>query len=203
MNTPVKEFLQLCAAERWVGAPPRRSAWVVGILLSIFCLFSSSELVGAEGGKTGKQIQAEFKKMGNRKTRILVSAQKVYKPFNLDVYLKRYVTPFARELAKTNNDGIAINQGDGTKIRMLPVAAAWFELKTDAPEADAGLAYYELGGVSGAGFVMRAKGGKYLSITRSNVLNVISRDGRMGVEMLGVFLAFDRMEFDLPPDYKR
>jgi hypothetical protein len=85
---------------------------------------------------------------------------------------------------------------------MLPVAAAWFELKMVMPFSDAGLAYWSFGEHSGAVFVMRAAGGKYLSISKSKVLNVISIDGRLGVKLSDVFLAFDRIEFDLPPDYK-
>ena len=170
--------------------------------LIFLAVFTHSSALADDVSKTGEQIQDEFKKIGNRKTRILISKQGVYNPFKLDVYLKDFVTPLELDLAVDDRDGVEIIHSDGTKVGMLPVAAAWFELKAVMPFSDAGLAYWNFGDQTGAVFVMRAAGGKYLSISKSKVLNVISIDGRLGVKLADVFLAFDRIEFDLPPDFK-
>jgi hypothetical protein len=169
------------------------------ILISI----AFAPIANATEAMTGDQIQAEFKKMGNTKTRILVTHDKNYRPLDIEAYFNQIVTPLAKELLDEGNDSTNVTLRDGTTVRMLPVAAGWFELKIPGrlPEANAALAYFQIDGTPGAGFVARSSTG-YVFISASKAHKVEIVEGSAGFSMQNKFISFDRLEFDLPKDFK-
>jgi hypothetical protein len=155
-----------------------------------------------EDEMTGREIQDVFRKMGNSKTRILISSDKIYKPIDLKIYFEKVVTPISISLLKSGNDSNHIKLDDGTELTMLPVASGWFLLKEpkNSPDANAALAYFKFDGQSAAGFVMQTSTG-YQFIGKSDSHNLVIKNGQLGVAISENFILFDRLEFDLPKDY--
>jgi hypothetical protein len=173
------------------------------LIITVLAALAIVVPAGAEGEMTGTQIQAEFKKMGNTKTRILVTHDRIYKPLDMKAYLDQIVMPLTKDLIETGNDSTNLKLDDGTEIRMLPVAAGWFELKAPkrSPESNAALAYFRIQGTPGAGFVIRSLTG-YPFVSASTTSKVKVSRGSVGVSFGDTFIPFDRMEFDLPKDFE-